>query len=124
MQPRLYIHRFRGSPASDPQPIFSINAAPCTDPLGTELGLCPSHIVLDGNSAPLPLKGAQQTIHFFAHVYCGQTAGWIKMPFGRELGLGPCHIVLDGDPAPPRKGAQHPRLFGPCLFWINGPQSH
>ena len=40
-------------------------------------------------------------------VYCGQTAGWIKMPLGVEVGLGPCHIVLDGNPAP-RKGAQHP----------------
>jgi len=31
-----------------------------------------------------------------AHVYCRQTAGWIKMPFGMEVRLGPNHIVLDG----------------------------
>ena len=38
---------------------------------------------------------------FLAHVYCHQTAGWIKMPFGVEVRLVPDHIVLDGNPAPP-----------------------
>jgi len=28
--------------------------------------------------------------------------------------------VLDGKPVPPRKGAQQPPLFGPCLLWPNG----
>jgi len=51
-------------------------------------------------------------------VYCGQTAGWIKMPLGVEVGLGPGHIVLDENPAP-RKGAQQPPVFGPCLLWPN-----
>ena len=39
-------------------------------------------------------------------VYCGQTAGRIKMPLGTEVGLGPGDILLDGDPAapPPRNG--------------------
>ena len=53
-------------------------------------------------------------------VYCGQTVGWIKMKHGTEVGLVPGHIVLDGDPAPPRKWAQQPPLFGPCLLWPNG----
>jgi len=35
-----------------------------------------------------------------AHVYCGQTAGWLKMALGMEVGVGPGHIVLDGHPAP------------------------
>jgi len=26
---------------------------------------------------------------FSAHVYCGQTAGWIKTALGMEVGLGP-----------------------------------
>jgi len=55
-----------------------------------ELG--PGHIVLHGDPAPLP-KGAQPPV--FAHVCCGQTAGWIKMPLGTEVGLGPGDIVLD-----------------------------
>jgi len=45
-----------------------------------------------------------------AHVYCGETAGWIKMPLGMEVALGPGHIVLDGDPAP------LPAIFGPYLL--------
>jgi len=44
-------------------------------------------------------------------VYCGQMAGWIKMPLCTKVGLGPGDIVLDGDPAPPRKGAQLQRPF-------------
>jgi len=40
-------------------------------PLGTEVGLGPGDIVLDGDSAP-PWKGAQQP-PLSAHVYCGQT---------------------------------------------------
>ena len=38
---------------------------------------------------------------FSAHVRCGQTAEWIKMPLGMEVGLGPSDFVLDGDSAPP-----------------------
>jgi len=34
-------------------------------------------------------------------VYCGQTAGRIKMKLGMEVGLNPCHIVLDEDSVPP-----------------------
>ena len=37
---------------------------------------------------------------FSTHFYCGQPAGWIKMPLGTEVGLGTGDIVLDGDPAP------------------------
>ena len=48
-----------------------------------------------GHSAPSPI--------FSAHVCCGQTAGWIKMPLGTEVGLSPGDIVLYGDPAHPLK---------------------
>jgi len=41
------------------------------------------------------------------HVYCVQTAAWIKMPLGMEVGLSPGEFVLDGDPAPLlKKGSQ------------------
>ena len=54
-------------------------------------------------------------------VYCGQTAGWSKMPLGTEVGLGPGHIVLHWDPAPPeRDTAAPPTLFNPCLLWPKG----
>ena len=45
------------------------------------------------------------------HVYCGQTAGWIKMALGMEVGLGPVHIVLDSNTAPlPKKEAEPPQF--------------
>jgi len=57
-----------------------------------------------------PLKKAGNR----AHVCCGQTAGWVKMPLGTEIDLGPRNIVLDGDPAPPSpKVAQHRASFRP-----------
>ena len=65
-----------------------------------KLGHGTGHIVLDGDAAPLPLERGTAP-HFLAHVYCGQTAGWIKMPLGAEIGLDPGHIMLDGNPAPP-----------------------
>ena len=86
--------------------------------VGMEVGLGPSHIVLDGDPASPPKRGAASP-QFSAHVYCGQMAGWIQMPLGTEVGPG--HIVLDEDPAhpPPQKGPQPP-IFGPCLLWQNG----
>jgi len=96
-------------------------------PLGMEVGLGPGHIVLDGDHVTPPKKDAQppqykykykyrpicnapispskkteSEAEFLAHVYCDQTAGWIKMTLGTEVGLGPCHVALDGDPAPPQ----------------------
>jgi len=40
------------------------------------------------------------TLETTSLVYCGQTAGWIKMVLGMEVGLSPGDFVLDGDPAP------------------------
>jgi len=70
-------------------------------PLGTELGLGPGDFVLNGDPTPPDKKGIQPPTQFSAHVYCGQTAGWMKMPLGTEVDLDPGHIVLNGDPAPP-----------------------
>ena len=69
-------------------------------------------------------------------MYCGQTAGWIKMPLGMDVGLGPGDFVLDGDPALPyEKGHSSPYfrnlrahalpasvaiIRGPCLLWSDG----
>ena len=58
---------------------------------------------------------------FSAHVYCGQTAGWMKLVLGMVVGLGPGVFVLDRDPAPPHKGGGAPSpIFGPFLLWTNG----
>jgi len=58
--------------------------------------------VLDGDPAPPQKRG--HSPQFWAHVYCGQTAGWIKMPLGTEVGFGPGDIVLGGDLGTPKKG--------------------
>jgi len=54
-----------------------------------------------GTQLPPSKKGGGAPPQFSAHVYCGQTAAWIKMPLGAEVGLGPDDIVLDRDSAPP-----------------------
>ena len=55
---------------------------------------------------PLPKKGGTAP-QFSAHVYCGQTAEWIKMSLGTDVGLGPSHIVRWGPRTP------HKKLHGP-----------
>ena len=64
------------------------------------------HYVRWGPSSFLfpPRKGHSSPL-FSAHVYCVQTAGWIKVPLCTDVGLGPGHVVLDRDPSP-QKGAQ------------------
>jgi len=77
---------------------------------------------LDGLRCPddqlSPSKNGQSP-EFLAHVYCGQTAGWIKMVLGMEMGFGPGHIVLYRDPAPLLKKGAQPPIFGPFLLWPN-----
>ena len=75
--------------------------------LGMQVGLSPGHTVLDGD--PAPPKG--HSPQFSSHVYCGQTAGWIKMLLGTEVGLGPGDIVLDGEPAPSPKRGTAPNFW-------------
>jgi len=69
-------------------------------PLGMEVGLSPGDFVLNGDPVPLPKRGGAP--QFSAHVFCGQTAAWIKISVGTEVGVGLRDIVLDEDedPAP------------------------
>jgi len=62
----------------------------------------PRRLCVRWGPSPLPKKGAEPPV-LSAPVYCGQTAGCIKMPLGMEVGLSPVDFVLDGDPAPPPK---------------------
>jgi len=57
-------------------------------PLGMEVGLGAGEFVLGRDPAP-------HSTQFSAHVYCGQMAGWIKVPFGTEVNHGPGDVVLD-----------------------------
>jgi len=123
-RPRLWPHCVRWGPSSPPpkghSPQFSAHiccgqvTGRIKTPLGREVGLGLRNIVLHGDPAPLPQKGAYFP-KFSAHVYCGQTAGWIKMPLGMKVGCGPGHIVLMGTQLPLIRGtAPYPLLFGPC----------
>ena len=60
-----------------------------------------------GTLLPLPKRGRSPPPKFSAHVYCAQTAEWMKLVLGMEVGLSPGNYVLDGDPVHfPQKGAQ------------------
>jgi len=72
-------------------------------------------------------KGARPPQKILAHVYCGQTAGWIKMALGIEVGLSPGDFVLDRDQTPPKKGAEPPSQFQPIFIvakWLDGSRWH
>jgi len=91
-----------------------------------EVSLSPGDFVLDGDPASLLKKG--RSPQFSAHVYCGQTAAWIKMPLGTEVGLGTCNFVFDGDPAIPiKRGTSTTTQFlahvycGQTAAWIKMP---
>jgi len=69
--------------------------------LGMEVVFGPGEFVFNGDPARPRKKGTPCTpTQFLAHVYCGQTAEWIKMPLGTEVNLGPGDVVLDGVAAP------------------------
>jgi len=76
--------------------------------LDQKVGLGPGHIVLDGNPAPLPKKGAQPPN--FRPMFVPN--GWMDQDdtIGMEVGLGPGHFVVDGDPAPPKKSGHCPQF--------------
>ena len=60
------------------------------------------------------------------HVYCGETAGLIKMPFGTEVGLSPGTLCYMGTQLRPHKGHSSPQFSarvycGHVAGWINMP---
>jgi len=79
---------------------------------------CPVHIVLDGHSSSPQKRGTAP--QFSSHLYCGQTAGCIKVPLGMEVGLslGDC-VRWRPSPLPPTGAEPHP-VFGPRVLWPNG----
>jgi len=83
-----------------------------------KVSLGPGHIVLDGDQLP-PKKEGHSSPQFSAHIYCGQTAGWITIKLDMEVGVGPGHIVLDGDQLSlPQRGTAP--NFSAHLLWPNG----
>jgi len=74
-------------------------------PIGRQVGLGPSDIVLDGD--PAPPNGAQPPIFSPRPL---RPNGWMLL--GMEVGLGPGDFVFHGDQAPPpqKKEAQPPNF--------------
>jgi len=71
-------------------------------PLGIEVGFNPGDFVFNGDPATPRKKGTPTPTQFLAHVYCGQTAGWIKMPLDTEVNVDTGDdVVLYGVAAPP-----------------------
>ena len=87
-----------------------------------EVGLCPGHIVLDGNPAPhpSPKRGAQRPPHYSAHVL--RSNGWMDQG-ANWYGGRPRPWPHYGDLAPPK--GHSPPTFGPCCGqtagWIKMP---
>ena len=79
------------------------------------------HCVTWGPSSPHLKRGTAP--HFSAHVYCGQTAGLIKMPLGTKIGLSQGHIVLHGNPASPPKERGTAQIFWPIFVAKRSPIS-
>jgi len=86
-------------------------------PLGMEVGLSPGDCVRWGPSYPRKTAHPLPT-QFLAHVCCGQTAGWIKIPLGTELNVVSDNVGLDGIAAPPKRGTAPP-VFDLCLLWVD-----
>jgi len=113
-RPRRWPHVLDGDPAAPPPKghIPQFLAHICCGQMvgwikmsrGVEVGLSPSHIVLDGHPAPPYQKMGTAPSQFSAHVCCGQTSVWIKVLLGTEVGLDPGSIVLYADRAPPPTG--------------------
>jgi len=74
METQLSLERGTAAPTFRP---MSIVAKRLDGPLGTEVGLSPGDIVLNGDPAP-PRKGARELPTVSAHVYCGQTVAHLS----------------------------------------------
>jgi len=85
--------------------------------LGMEVGLGPSHIVLDGTPAPLLNKGADP--QFLAHFLLSPN-GWMHQDAtwygGRPQ---PRRLCVRWGPSFPSPKGAHPPIFVQCPLWPN-----
>jgi len=70
-------------------------------PLGMEVVLGPSDIVLDGDVAPPTQRVTAALPNYFGPSLLWPNGCMDRMPLGTEVGLDPGDTVLDGDPPPP-----------------------
>jgi len=87
--------------------------------LGTQVGLGPGHIVLDGEPAPPSPKRGQSPTQIFGPCLLWPN-GWMNQD-GTWHGDRPRsrpHCARWGPSTPPQKGTE-PLIFGTCLLWPN-----
>ena len=89
-------------------------------PLGMKVGFGPGDFVFGGDPATPRKKGTYTPAQFLAHVYCGQTAGWMKTPSSTEVDFDPGHIVLDGVPPLRVRGTAAPPVFSAHVYCGHG----
>jgi len=91
--------------------------------LGLEVGLNPSHIVLDRDPAPSSKRKLAQPLNFQPMSVVAKLLDGSRchLYWGRPR-LKP-HCVR-GPSSPHRKGHSSPQLFSECLLWPNGRPSH
>ena len=87
--------------------------------LGMEVDLGPGDFVFDGDPAAPRTEGTPTVTQFLVHVYCGQTAGWLKRPLGTDENLGAGHTVLDGSQLCAKRAKQHP-IFSARVYCGDG----
>jgi len=88
-------------------------------PLGTEVGLGPDDIVLDGDPAPPHQKGGKAPSLIFGPCLLWSN-GWMDQDgTWHGVGLGPGHTVQDGDPALPQNG-RAAALFSAHVYCSHG----
>ena len=125
-RPRPWPHCVRWGPIPLPKgaqpPIFGpylLRPNGCMDQDFTWYGARtqPRRLCVRWRPSPPPQKGAEPPPQFAARVYCGQTAGWIKMPLGTKVGISPGDSVLDGHPVHlPTKGVEPPPQFSGYFY--------
>jgi len=108
-QPRRLCVRWRGAPCRIFGPfLLRPNGWMHQDATWYRCRPQPRGLCVIWRPSPPPKRGRSSPTNpspIFSHVYCGQTAGWIKMPLATKVGLSPGDSVLDGDPAPcPQRG--------------------
>jgi len=113
MLQKLFLLTTRNNPLSSPELTYIL---PSTRKLhGLLRSICKEQRVchFPGKWQPPP--------HFSAHIYCGQTVGWIKVSLGKLLRKQTLSqaTLLDGDETPPKE-AQPPNFSAHCSGTVGG----
>ena len=125
---------FKHHKVRTPKPGLSVNI------IGWKAGIYPLHVskqecraielllLTDPNDPEKTVVHELAPSQCVAHLYCDQTAGWMKLVLGMIVGLSPGDFVLDGEPPPsPKRGGGPLPNFGPNSIvakWLDASRCH